>query len=118
MMSIYFVLENSETLWNPASVSARLFVDQAESVARLIGTGTGLGPVRADEVTVDRAQFLSFAKAFVEHWLQMHSSSSARMLVDGCLGIVGALACRLEPGALGDAPEVAELIARGRKVVG
>jgi Family of unknown function (DUF6086) len=117
-MSIYFISKDAGDLWNPASVTGRIFCEQVESIGRVIGIATGLGAIVSDEVSVDKKKFLLFAEAFAQFLLRTDPSSGGRMLLDGCFSIVGAVACKLgAPPPLDDAA-IAGLIANGRRVIG
>ncbi len=67
-MSILFQTDDGSELWWPASAVARLFHDQLGSIGRhLLGIESGLGPIEADEIAVDRQAFLAFTDAFHAH---------------------------------------------------
>lgn len=66
--SILFQTDDGTELWWPASTAARLFHDQLGSIGRhLLGIESGLGPIEADEISVDRQAFLAFTDAFQAH---------------------------------------------------
>jgi hypothetical protein len=115
-MSVYFIAKDSLDIWNPANIAARLFCDQAESAARVLGTETGLGQIIADEVAVDNEKFISFAASLSGLVIKTQPGSAARRLLEACCSLVLALAQKL--GAdLPDDPVVAQLAATGRRVI-
>jgi hypothetical protein len=115
-MSIYFVTKDGRDLWNPASLTARLFHNQAESVAKLIPSETGLGPIVSDEVILDEARFALFAKAFAGFILKMDRRSGAWALSENCFGMVAALAEK-SGGAVFNDVELLPLVERGRRIL-
>ncbi|NMO20002.1 hypothetical protein HPC49_21955 [Pyxidicoccus fallax] len=116
-MSIYFMTPNKRDVWNPASVTGRLFCEQVESVARLLDVESGLGAVVSDEVVVNDEKFVSFVQSFAERLLRTSAESGAYLLLEGCFSIAGALAVKL--GArLPDDDTIATLVSEGRRIVG
>lgn len=116
-MSIFFVTNEGNEIWNPASDTARLFCDQVASIARLLSVETGLGAIISDEVIVDAAQFKAFAAAFSGFMLRLQPDGKAWLLVAGCFSFVGALAERLGAQPVVE-PELTRLIANGIRVIG
>jgi Family of unknown function (DUF6086) len=117
VMSIYFVAPNGLDVWNPSSLTGRLFCDQVESVSRLLGIESGLGTIVSDEVAVNDEKFMSFAQSFAGLLLRTDPESGAYRLLEGCFCVVGALAAKL--GArLPDDRAITRLVSNGHRIVG
>lgn len=94
-MSVYFCTVDEQDLWNPATIVARLFRDQVESVARVLGIESGLGEIVSDEVVVDKVKFEAFMAAFSGLMLRTAPESGVHSLMGGCFEIVLALGDKL-----------------------
>ncbi len=103
-MSIFFVTNEGNDIWNPGRVTAQMFCAQVTSIAREVGVESGLGAIISDQVIVDVEKFKAFAVAFAKYMLCLQPNDKAWTLLAGCFSFVGALAERLgaKPGALAE----------------
>ncbi|MEU6665375.1 DUF6086 family protein [Streptomyces sp. NPDC046727] len=91
-MSQYFEI-GDETLWNPATRAAQLFLRQVEVFEAELGLPSGLGPMRNDECKIDPAVLAVFTHALLDrHRRTSHSIILA--LSEGFVGTVLVLAQR------------------------
>ncbi|MDI6105077.1 DUF6086 family protein [Actinoplanes sp. NEAU-A12] len=83
-MSQYFNDGDRNSLWNPSSRVAVLFVRTSEVVSSLVGLPSGIGGMWADEYAIDVDVFVRFVDALV---LEYRSSSHQvlRSLLEGWL---------------------------------
>jgi hypothetical protein len=58
-------LTGGEAIWSPSNQVARLFVGQAEVIASVFATPSGLGDVVEDECQVDPPTFATFLTEIV-----------------------------------------------------
>ncbi|NOU29365.1 MAG: hypothetical protein HOO96_15795 [Polyangiaceae bacterium] len=115
-MSILFQTDDGSELWWPASAIARLFHDQLASIGRhLLGIESGLGPIEADEIAVDREAFLAFTDAFHAHL--GNAGERTHAMVGVAFGIALLLAGRLGR-PIGDDPVSQRYLEQGRRLVG
>src|SRR4051812_34835899 len=87
-MSIYFVECDGRDVWNPSSDAARTFHALAEAIARPLGVETGLGPIKSDEVVIDRTRFAAFGSAFAARLLSTSDNSGYHVLAGGVFAVV------------------------------
>ncbi|MEU1944587.1 DUF6086 family protein [Streptomyces sp. NPDC059474] len=67
-MSCFFRLEG-EDVWNPSNFVARLFIEEARTLARLLEVESGIGDIVDDECELSTKEFLNFTIALAErHW--------------------------------------------------
>ena len=115
-MSILFQTDDGSELWWPASAVARLFHDQLGSIGRhLLGIESGLGPIEADEIAVDRQAFLAFTDAFHAHLAK--AGEHTHSMVGHAFAVTLVLAHRLGR-PIGDDPVSQRYLEHGRRVVG
>ncbi|MBO0652504.1 hypothetical protein J1792_06800 [Streptomyces triculaminicus] len=84
-MSCYFQTAD-EDLWNPSNSVARLFLDQANTLARLIDRKSGLGPIIEDECEINFPEFLKFVDSLVEAY-QNSNNRPFRALLRGFISV-------------------------------
>lgn len=65
-MSCFFEM-SGRTVWNPANEVARLYVEQAAALARVLGVASGVGEIVNDECELDEEVFQGFVAKLLEH---------------------------------------------------
>jgi hypothetical protein len=83
-MSILFLADHTR-VWNPSNAPGRLFKDQAEAVAKALGTTSGLGELIEDEIVIDLPVFEEFLRKLVEQY-DHRSHFIVMSLIAGVLG--------------------------------
>jgi hypothetical protein len=79
-MSVFFNDQHGSELWNPGSLSARLFVEHAGALERALEGDSGVGPIVADEVTVDTDRLRAFID-LCDSTVSAMDSSAADLIV-------------------------------------
>ncbi|MFD9903311.1 DUF6086 family protein [Streptomyces sp. NPDC059063] len=91
-MSQYFDL-GDETLWNPSTGAARLFLRQVAVFEAELDLPSGIGPMEHDECQLDPAVFTTFVNALLAHHRRSHHAVVVA-LSEGFVATVLALAGR------------------------
>ncbi|MGA4837982.1 DUF6086 family protein [Streptomyces sp. G45] len=91
-MSQYFDL-GDETLWNPSSGAARLFLRQVRVFEAELGLPSGFGPMEEDECRIDADAFAAFVDALLARHHRTHHAV-VLALSEGFVATVLALAER------------------------
>ncbi|MEU2154685.1 DUF6086 family protein [Streptomyces sp. NPDC019396] len=91
-MSQYFDL-GDETLWNPATGVARVFLRHVALFEDELGIASGIGPMVADECQVDPVAYGAFANALLA-WHRAHGHTVLVALSEGFVATALALAER------------------------
>jgi hypothetical protein len=84
-MSCYFQAGELD-LWNPSNSVARLFIEQSKTLARIVGTEPGLGPIIEDECEIDPEGFSDFVSALLAAY-QRSNNGALKSMMAGVLGI-------------------------------
>lgn len=117
-MSVFFIASDGRDVWNPASEAARVFLEQATMMARILGIDSGLGPLVSDEVVIDEARFAKFGSAFAKRMLEYPDGTCFHALMGGCFSVVLGLGCELGLPAPSDDSRVGRYEREGRRLVG
>ncbi|KJY43636.1 hypothetical protein VR41_02390 [Streptomyces sp. NRRL B-1568] len=84
-MSCYFQV-NEEDLWNPSNSVARLFLEQADTLSRLVGKDSGLSPIIEDECEINLSEFINFTDSLVKAY-QDSNNKAFRSLLCGFISV-------------------------------
>ncbi|MFE3182747.1 DUF6086 family protein [Streptomyces violascens] len=114
-MSCYFQVADDE-VWNPSNAVAQLFLSEAVSLARLIGTASGLGEITEDECEIDPDQFAAFVDALISTY-QSTNNTVLRSLLRGFIPVALALVERTGKKTPSMQPEYADAWAREAEVL-
>ncbi len=115
-MSVLFQTDDGNELWWPSSSVARLFQDQLASIGRhVLGMESGLGPIEADAIAVDREAFLAFADAFQAYL--GNAGERTHAMVGAAFAVTLILASRMGR-PVGDDPVSQRYLDQGRRLVG
>ncbi|MEU7371585.1 MULTISPECIES: DUF6086 family protein [Streptomyces] len=84
-MSCFFRLEGKD-VWNPSNFVARLFIEEARALARLLELEPGIGNIVDDECDLNTREFQDFTIALVQrHWNT--NNSTLKDLLAAVIGI-------------------------------
>jgi hypothetical protein len=117
LVSVFFVQADSGDVWNPPSAAAQAFLAQVNLVEELLGEPSGLGPLEADQVVIDRERWLRFCERFVALFLSHAEASAFHALLEACLAVALGLAERLGSPVSREEPRLAHVRELGARLV-